>query len=404
MFIGLGLGLGRGVGRGGRLPWVPAGASLVVDFENSRFYWGGEEKALSDLTETANGYYLDDVSWWNESWTFCVEYTPGPLETEQHIFSLGAMSGTDRIELYLIDSAGYKPRLYYNPPNTNCDVNQVSRSGDGSPFNPYGRTRVMFAVTPDAVPWSGWSGKLVSQFGSNTPGTATTVNRTAFGFRAKFSDKHFLGTLHRVVCWPTALSQARIESVLTQAERPHLHLLGDSFATSVAEEKILALTTARYIPFSRDGVGGSTLAQQATRFAAMPARYRDATLLIMDGGATGTSSEAISALNDITSLLTHDRWAYIEPGFGTNHTIGSPNRTAYDAWLDTVRAHCGEGHFIPTYDAMLAANDGGSQDLQDVADGIWPTSLRSDGLHPNEAGLTVLASCIVPYCELRGWM
>lgn len=392
------------VGRLSR-PWLPAGASLVLDFDNNRFFWGGEERALSDLTASGSGYYMDDVSWWNSSWTFAVEYTPPEtLADEETMFSLADMAGTERLEFLLAPGAGGAARLYANPPNGACNIFYHARADDMSPDVVSPRQRAGFSITPGTVPWSGVTGNLITQVGTTVPGDFVGLNRAGFGYLARFNIQYFTGALHKIFAWPMALTPDQLAKVLTTGDRRHVHMLGDSFANSMIEIALLALTTDRYIPFSRDGVGSTTLAQQAARFAAMPSRYYDATLLIMDGVATDDAATALAALDDIVSRLTHSRWAYIEPGFGEDHKLGTSNRLALDAWLAAIQSYCGADHYVPTYDAMLAANDASTEDLQDVTDGIWPRSLRSDGLHPNEAGMGVLAATTLAFCEAKGWM
>ena len=174
-------------------------------------------------------------------------------------------------------------------------------------------------------------------------------------------------------------------------------MLGDSFCNETFQDA-LGVEFGNRIT-TRDGVGGSTLPEQAARYALTPA-VQDRTLIIMDGGLeskTTTEAQTVAALEAIISACGHDRWVYVEPS--TTYVVGSDDRAAHDARVASILALVGPGHFIECMSAMQAAHDGSANDLADVANGLTPRSLRSDNLHENSAGSTVRAGVVKAFFD-----
>ena len=61
------------------------------------------------------------------------------------------------------------------------------------------------------------------------------------------------------------------------------------------------------------------------------------------------------------------------------------------------------GRFVDAYAALAAANNGSSQDLADVANGYTPASLRTDPIHLNDAGYSVVAAAFKSRNDALGW-
>lgn len=234
-------------------------------------------------------------------------------------------------------------------------------------------------------------------------------------------DQVFPGTIHKVYAWKGAKTQAQIEALMAASDEgvPPIFQTGDSFlnGNTFAEgggllDSIRVLTAGKYAMFVDDGVGGTSLTQQAARFAALPTRYRDCTFLGMEIGLDGTGEEFVAALTTIRSLLTHDRWLCFEPVFDTNKRVGTQARTNMDGYIATIQSHLSSigksDRWAATKAGMQAAARGGNAtDLADIADDIWPsdtTYWTTDGLHQRKPGQDALAAIIVAAVQAKGWL
>jgi hypothetical protein len=59
--------------------------------------------------------------------------------------------------------------------------------------------------------------------------------------------------------------------------------------------------------------------------------------------------------------------------------------------------------FVDVYAALRAAGDGSADDMADVSAGIVPRSLRSDGIHLNDAGYAIVAVTFKAANDAMGW-
>ncbi len=182
------------------------------------------------------------------------------------------------------------------------------------------------------------------------------------------------------------------------------HFLGDSFVMSAAIQAFAQTNwVGQYRVVTTDGVDGSTLTQQATRYLASSATVKAKTLVILDGGLDTDAATSIAAIDAIVAAAGHGRWLYVEPSPGVLVT-GSPERIVWDAMVAAIRAHVGESHFVPTLALALTLGDGSANDLADIANGIWPRSLRSDSIHPTDAAWgSVIGSQLVAKLATLGW-
>ena len=424
--FGLSLSTQRRGGRGSPLSLIAEGATFVLDRYRNEYYWGGAVKAASDLTASGTGYYTSNVAWLNPAaWTLMIEWdTPvaGSFPA-QSIFSIGRVASADRwVDIFLRSSgdaaAIAQPGCNYLIPGSNSThypPNYLPHDTDIAPM--MGRRRAMWSFTAGAKPWMAADGYPVTQSsGLDTP-TLALADRVNIGYRqlGGSKDRPFLGDMDSitVVAWPFAMSQAQIEAMMPRSfERtPPLHMLGDSFLNGISyldggglfdRLRIDALANG-YAMWSEDGVGSTSLAQQKVRFDAYP-RYWNSTLCIMDGGIEDSAANAVTAIQGMVANLSHERWAYVEPHPGETQEIGQAARTSLDGKIAAIRAYCGDAHFIPTYDQILAANDGSANDLADVANGICPRSLRADGLHHNAAGRVVRSQIMYNWLRARRWI
>jgi len=170
-----------------------------------------------------------------------------------------------------------------------------------------------------------------------------------------------------------------------------IHILGDSFATSTLENALVD-SFDFLVASSVDGVGGSTLIDQASRFDLTP-EYYDDTLIIMDGGLSDSLANATAAIDDKIANLTHDNWFYIQPS-PYEFIEGSAERIAWNTKVDGIIAHVGASHYIECLTDLKAGNDGSPNDLQDVSDNIVPRSLRTDTIHETTVGTDIRAGSI----------
>lgn len=183
------------------------------------------------------------------------------------------------------------------------------------------------------------------------------------------------GSIRSISIWPQAAK--------------NIHVLGDSFATySVATyiiPKWLHIKLYRPRIWTIDGVGGSSLTQQADRFDLTPQFYGDV-LVIMDGGLESTFVQAQAAIDRMVAHLTGNKqWLYVEPGTDANFPLGSPTHTSYLTITAQIKAAY-PNNYVDTKAFMLSHGDGSANDNTDIANDVWPRSLRFDSAHPNELG------------------
>ncbi|RWQ12323.1 hypothetical protein [Mesorhizobium sp.] len=185
-----------------------------------------------------------------------------------------------------------------------------------------------------------------------------------------------------------------------------LHFLGDSFLNGIPMvQYVRKRLTDKARSFSKDGIGGTSLQQQAVRFDATSWDWTK-TLIIMDGGSSDLLEAAQAAVQSEIAHLTHSRWLFIEGGYdiGTK-AAGSPARLVIDsinAWVNSTYP----GHFVATKTIMQSYSTGDANDLADLAADVWPRSQTTDGLHPTTTpggGSDHLSQIIVDAINARGW-
>lgn len=186
-----------------------------------------------------------------------------------------------------------------------------------------------------------------------------------------------------------------------------IHLLGDSFLNdvNVTSRLHLGLTNKRRT-ITKDGVGGSNLAQQKIRFDGTPQWY-SSVLVIVDGGHTDDLAAAQAALQAMIAKLTHNRWVLVEGGYDiTDRAAGSPLRTTIDAFYAWIVSTYGAAHFCPTLDYLQTFSTGDANDLADIAADVVPRSQTTDGLHLSATaggGHDNYAHQIIEHILAQGW-
>lgn len=170
-----------------------------------------------------------------------------------------------------------------------------------------------------------------------------------------------------------------------------VHMVGDSFLNNLSSDNAVRAGLANKLrTITKDGVGGSTLAEQAARFALTP-RYYGHILLIVDGGLSDATLEiAQAAIQDMVGRLSHSRWLYMQGGLDSaTRAEGMPNRILMNDLNDWVLNEYGAAHYVETKTAMQALSTGSANDLADLAVDAWPRSCTASGLatdvHPAQA-------------------
>jgi len=360
--------------------------TLVWDRPSNEFKWAGATKTLADATDQGSGAYtVNDGTWWAEDNTVMLEY-----ELTEDVAMAGSgdlfswtNASNHRYEFVAHDTDKF--RLYFSQGNEYAYPTWEQLSAGYRA----GRHRPLAMSETGELVISRVNANAEDDVAGAVLGTFTAPTRFGILRGERFNTAATTNiTFHRAWAWNRLLTQDERRLAVTAGNYRPMHLIGDSFLNSGILQEQLALKCRReYIAFSQDGVGGSSLADQATRYAATPEFYGD-TLIIMDGGLEDDEATALASIQDMVGRFGHQRWYYVEP---------SPNT------YSSVQTWCGD-HFIPVTAAMQAANDGTANDLADVANGLVPRSLRIDSIHENAAGTRIRARVIHAYISARGHM
>lgn len=210
---------------------------------------------------------------------------------------------------------------------------------------------------------------------------------------------------------PATNAKAVIEDIYTGATEAHFIAMnkvacwGDSLTAGsggVPYTTPLAELTA-YTVYN-GGVGGETSTQIKTRMIADAAR-RSSLVIIWAG--RNNYADAVTVKADIAEMvasLGHDGYlilGVINGNYGGYERVGGAGYaqiTTLNADLATIYGT----KFINIRLALVQAyNAGITQDVLDFADGIVPTSLRSDAIHLNTAGYNYVANVINTLSNLQ---
>lgn len=188
----------------------------------------------------------------------------------------------------------------------------------------------------------------------------------------------------------------------------NVHALGDSYlvnggAGAQIIPKFLPPLLYRPRVWTFDGVGATSLTQQAVRFDGTPQYYGDL-LVIVDGiidGLVNSGSFAAIVQPAIESMIGHlttspKQWLYIQPLPDVSvGAIGSAGYTTWKSVQDQIQAAY-PNNYIPTLTLMQTHGDGSANDISDIANGWCPRSLRisSSDVHTNPLGSRYFAQII----------
>jgi hypothetical protein len=179
-----------------------------------------------------------------------------------------------------------------------------------------------------------------------------------------------------------------------------LYLLGDSFVASGFFASTMS-TTFSDRTTTANGVNGSSLVSQAARFSTRTSFF-DNILIIMDGGLSDSSADAITAIDSMVANLTSSKWVYVQPS-PAELIDGSANRNDWNARVNAIVSHVGASNYVECLTDLQAGNDGSANDLQDVSDDIVPRSLRTDTIHENQAGADIRVAQVQAFIAAKGW-
>jgi hypothetical protein len=409
--------------------WLPRGATLHVDFINSRFYWDGAVKALSDLTAVSGAAYVLNgyAAGITTEATAEIEYEWDAAKTggSEVLFSW-ATGGAKRFEVYPLAGispylAGYMgTRAYISYPGETGGFHATRRWW---PNNTSIASGSGVRVTRIAIK----SDEGILQQGENWPTTLTTTTigtveaPTSIGFQCRAYDSATVlsdGTLRRVTIWPRKMTAAEFRVMGQDAVKNPIHLLGDSFLNQehVTNELYKEIKVGGHglVPLTQDGVGGSSLAEQAVRYALQTVTesaidydtsvYPNATLVFVDGGLSDLAEEAVVALKAALGTIQHDRWIFLQPA--PNTVLGTDGRSAWDERVSKIKEFCGS-HYVETLAAAQAKGDGSTADNDMIALGYWPLSLRisTTDFHPNDTlGVAFLGEVIYDAINAREYI
>lgn len=193
--------------------------------------------------------------------------------------------------------------------------------------------------------------------------------------------------------------------------------LGDSYLVlgAVGGQSIIQWIAPKlYRPrvWTFDGVGATSITQQATRFDSTPSFYGDL-LVIVDGiidGLVSISSYTTLVKPAIESMIAHlttnpKQWFYVQPL--PDFASGPWDPASATIWWSVQNQIKADypNNYIETLPTMQAHGDGSAGDKTDIQNGGCPRSLRisSSDVHTNEIGSMWYATAIVQGIQAKGY-
>ena len=405
--------------------WVPARCRLYIDWERNRFWWDGAVRTIGNLTAVTGGYTLNASLGISTAFTAQYEYRHNHAATVSGTLLSWSNTGSNRTEFLAQDiTTDRKQTLAFLPKATTgsdfISWSYGSKTDEGGTFDGRGRQRVVARVTN--------GGNLdvrvgPSEIHSLAFGDAAKVRVFApdkFGFSARsFDNGEPLTNSQLMNCtiWPEALTDDELFEVNNPIHVPQFHLLGDSFLNLYKAYDGLRLALEanqdRYYAISQDGIGGTSLQQQAARFITENPRWHNATLIVADGGrdyaSTNPSTVAArnsynnEALHSMLETIPHDRWILL--GSAPNTNAGTAARTDFNASESHLANICGS-HWVDTLTPIQELSNGSADDINYVTNlDLWPLSLRvsADDFHPNAQGYRAYGQVIADALIARGF-
>ena len=164
----------------------------------------------------------------------------------------------------------------------------------------------------------------------------------------------------------------------------------------------VSLLSASFTPHRRiinSGIGGTPPWEIVDRLESTPLAMRELPHIIWLGRmevVTDAADVYLEQVDRAWRLIPHSRKLFFTPGTGD---FGS-DKLGVSAHADEIVAAKNEmllrypNNILDMNQIFIDANDGSSGDLQDVAWGIVPRSLRADNIHNNDAGHALIAQSV----------
>lgn len=404
--------------------------AFYFDFGAGTGTSAGQPITLSNLTDNGDGTYslslLPDFyrsKTMANATTVTVEYTVNDPTATGSPIHWTAVGATDFQYILNTGVAGSRP-MYEKFNSNTYGTPRMQHPTDNTGSFSLGRHRVTVAtqegVLPHAVADNFITRTESVQGVAPTQGTPTKLTVGKNG--RTNTDPFTLATVNKIWLRCGMLSDAEIEAnhLLDTVAYP-VHVLADSFGNgnTILDRLAILASSYGYIAYSSDPVGGSTLTEQIARWTSLYPKWLNSDIIWIDGGLTDTNSEITAAFAAMAANQPRGRWLYVEAG-PQLYAIGDPLRQPLLDKIAQANSLAGT-HLVQTYAPLLNTNagagtiyhDGSANDLADIANGLWPRSLRisvSD-FHPGStvngagwSGVTALADLIHKARIAKGWL
>lgn len=152
------------------------------------------------------------------------------------------------------------------------------------------------------------------------------------------------------------------------------------------------------------GVGGEDSTQVLTRFVASTRRADQVTAIWVGNHGTDYTNPTLclSNINAMIAHLTTSKFVILTALNDNTQTIGTTGYNQIIALNALITSAFPDNSFdIRAY--LLTQGNGGAPDNADIANGVVPTSLRSDSLHLNTSGYAKVAAQVQAFITGKGW-
>ncbi|WP_233808072.1 GDSL-type esterase/lipase family protein [Paraburkholderia sp. HP33-1] len=167
-------------------------------------------------------------------------------------------------------------------------------------------------------------------------------------------------------------------------------------------------STSETYTFTRDTTGQAVACSAGSSFVADAQGYDTWTALIWVGrnnytNATTVVADAKAIVNWLKPYTTHFAVLSVIKGEYSYEYAGQPGAQQIDELNATLKSTFPD-NFIDVESALVSSyNPSLTQDVQDHANNIPPTSLRSDTVHLNDAGYAIVAQQVKSFLTSKNW-
>jgi len=384
-------------------PFEDGFLALYADFENDEFSAAGAPETLAAWTDNGDATFTRTTfpdfyrsASFDNAVTMTIEYKMTSLTAAGIPFHMSA--GATNEACFRINTGADDARQMYNRYNgTSYATPRYAWPEDGGTPPCLGRRRSTVTWVEGDLPW-GLADNFIPREETVQPGVPTigAPTKMTVGKDSRNIDPNVPVSgceVCKVMIHAGFAAPADMRAIHRLGEIcPPIHILGDSFNNNnrITDAWNLRTMDRGWIAWSADPVGGSTVADQWTRFLEYIDDYQDCTLAWIDGGLTDSAATVKANFDAAMAALPHQRILYFEPGPLRDDT--APERAAWDAKVAEIKAHIG-ARWVDTLGpicntdagAGVIFHDGSAEDLADIAAGLWPRSLcvSSEDFHPN---------------------